>query len=66
MDFEQVPLWQGSADNFEILANDINGRIPVTRLEMLASLYQSCWNRTFSTEQMPSWCFAGIAATTGG
>ncbi len=32
-DFEKVPLWKGDSSNFEILVDDINGRIPATRVE---------------------------------
>lgn len=31
--FEKIPLWDGTSNAFDILADDINGRIPVTRLE---------------------------------
>jgi hypothetical protein len=32
-DFEKIPLWSNDKPAFEVLADDINGRIPVTRLE---------------------------------
>jgi hypothetical protein len=32
-DFEKIPLWSNDKPAFDILADDINGRIPVTRLE---------------------------------
>ncbi len=33
-DFEKIPLWNGDAEqSFDILADNVNGRIPVTRLE---------------------------------
>jgi hypothetical protein len=32
-DFEKIPLWSNDKPVFEVLADDINGRIPVTRLE---------------------------------
>ncbi len=33
-DFEKVPLWNGDASSsFDILSDEVNGRIPVTRLE---------------------------------
>jgi hypothetical protein len=31
--FEKIPLWSNNKPAFEVLADDINGRIPVTRLE---------------------------------
>jgi hypothetical protein len=32
-DFDKIPLWSNDKPAFEVLADDINGRIPVTRLE---------------------------------
>jgi hypothetical protein len=32
-DFKKIPLWDGTKESFEITADEINGRIPVTRLE---------------------------------
>tara|TARA_R110002074_G_scaffold349634_1_gene520347 strand:- start:135656 stop:136885 length:1230 start_codon:yes stop_codon:yes gene_type:complete len=32
-DFEKIPLWSNSNPIFDILADEVNGRIPVTRLE---------------------------------
>lgn len=32
-DFEKIPLWTNDKPAFEILADEINGRIPTTRLE---------------------------------
>ena len=32
-DFEKIPLWSNDKPAFEILADEVNGRIPVTRLE---------------------------------
>jgi hypothetical protein len=31
--FEKIPLWDSNSPKFDILVDDINGRIPVTRLE---------------------------------
>ncbi|MCF6203886.1 MAG: hypothetical protein L3J59_09505 [Methylococcaceae bacterium] len=31
--FEKIPLWDRDSPKFDIFADDINGRIPVTRLE---------------------------------
>ena len=31
--FEKVPKWSNSGKCFEVMADDISGRIPVTRLE---------------------------------
>ncbi len=37
--FEQIPLWtgEGSAKRFEVMADELSGRIPVTRLESPSS-----------------------------
>jgi len=32
-DFEKIPLWNDDTVNFDILSDEVNGRIPVTRLE---------------------------------
>lgn len=32
-DFEKIPLWNGDSSSFDILSDEVNGRIPVTRLE---------------------------------
>ncbi|WP_444945959.1 FRG domain-containing protein [Microbulbifer sp. VTAC004] len=32
-DFERIPLWNGEQSDFDILSDEVNGRIPVTRLE---------------------------------
>lgn len=32
-DFEKIPLWSNDNPNFDVLADEVNGRIPVTRLE---------------------------------
>lgn len=39
-DFEKIPLWNSDSPNFDILSDEVNGRIPVTRLE--------CW-KDFTT-----------------
>ena len=31
--FEKIPLWGGFSESFDVLADDISGRVPVTRLE---------------------------------
>ncbi|KPZ57975.1 FRG domain-containing protein [Pseudoalteromonas sp. P1-25] len=32
-DFSKVPLWDGTENSFEIIADKVNGRIPTTKLE---------------------------------
>jgi hypothetical protein len=48
--FEKIPLWSNNKPAFEVLADDINGRIPVTRLEHWREfselLESSFFNRT--------------------
>jgi hypothetical protein len=57
--FERVPLWgaDGPGKQFEIMADELSGRIPVTRLES--------WRATSSTGLVCNWYFAAIVASTG-
>ena len=32
-DYDKIPLWSNDNPSFDVLADDVNGRIPVTRLE---------------------------------
>ena len=64
--FAQTPQWStdGNTKRFEVMADAISGRIPVTRLESWRD-FNSLLESTSSIGPAYSWCFAGIDASTG-